>query len=106
MKTNVVRKRVRTLQHLASLFRGPGVVDDQLNPLMPCQIANDFSVDPWDRFEPARPIAVIVRPCQPCGSVRLPLGGHAVAERSGGRFDRYLASGMASCRWRHNIPAS
>jgi len=48
-----------------------------LNPLMLGQVANDFCIHPGDRLEFSRPVAVIVRPSQPCGGVRLPLGRHS-----------------------------
>jgi hypothetical protein len=47
---------------------------------MPAQMANDFGVDPWDRFEFAGPIGAVVWPGEPGGGMGLPFGGHAVTE--------------------------
>src|SRR5947208_4505965 len=44
------------------------------------ELANDLAVYPRDRCELARPIARVVRPPDPGGVVRLPLGGHAEAQ--------------------------
>ena len=46
------------------------------------ELADDLAVDPGDGRELARPVARVVRPGDPGGLVRLPLGGHA--EPAGG----------------------
>ena len=89
VETNVVRKSVGPFEHPARLSGGRGIVDDQFNPLMPGQIANDFRVDPRNRLELPWPVSVIVGPRYPGGGVRLPLRGHAVAKR--GRKRRSVA---------------
>ena len=80
VKSDIVRESVGALEHSARLPRCGRVVDDQFDALMLRQIANDFGVDPRNRLEFSRPVAVKVRPSQPRGGVRFPLGGHAVAE--------------------------
>ncbi len=57
--------------------------------------AHDLGVDPGDRRELARPVASLVRPGDPGRRVRLPLGGHAEAERCG------EASGVAVAQSRN-----
>src|SRR5271163_3682681 len=44
-------------------------------------MTHDFAVEPWNRREFARPVRFLVRPGEPRGLVRLPLGGHAEAGR-------------------------
>src|ERR1700728_567627 len=41
---------------------------------------DDFGIDPWNGLKLSRPILMVMGPCQPGGLVRLPLGGHAIAE--------------------------
>ena len=62
---------------------GGGIFDDDVHPLDARQMADDLGIDPGDWRELARPVGAVVRPGQPGGGVRLPLGGHAVAERGG-----------------------
>src|SRR5208337_4310979 len=62
------------------------VIDDQVYTLMPRQVADDLGIDPWNRLELTRPVAAEMRPGEPCGLVRLPVRGHAVALRGGGKF--------------------
>ena len=81
VEADVRRQRICFVEQLADLAFGCGVVDDQLNPLVTSEIADDFGMHPRDRLELAGPIAVIVGPCEPGCGVRLPLGGHAVTER-------------------------
>src|SRR5213594_1975937 len=45
------------------------------------ELAHDLPVHPLDRGELPRPVARVVRPADPGGRVRLPLGGHREAER-------------------------
>ena len=66
------------VQILRARFFGRRIIDDQFDPLVPRQMANDFGVHPWNGLELARPVVAVVRPSQPGGVVRLPFGGHAV----------------------------
>ena len=90
--TRSVRQRWKTtLSESASAFSRTALalslrtlaVDDQIDALMPRQIADDLGIDPRNRLELPRPVAVEMRPGKPGGRVRLPLGRHAVAERGG-----------------------
>ena len=56
---------------------------DKIYVFHAAQVADDIGEDPRDGVEFSWPVRAIVRPRQPCGLVRLPLGGHAVAERTG-----------------------
>jgi hypothetical protein len=76
---------LRFLQHLAcALFRF-GVADQNAHTLHAGQLADDFRVDPRNGRELSGPVAAIVRPGNPGGFVRLPLGGHPKAEGAGRR---------------------
>ena len=80
METDVCQRRVGSVKQLTDLALGCGVVDDQFDALVASEVADDLGVDPWNRLELARPIAVIVRPGEPRCGVRLPFGGHAIVE--------------------------
>ena len=54
-----------------------------MHALMGSEQADDFRIEPGDGLEFAGPVFGIVRPGEPCGLVRLPFGGHAVAEGAG-----------------------
>ena len=56
---------------------GGEIVDQDVDVLDGGEMANDFGVDPGDGLKLAGPVFRIVRPGDPCGGVRLPLGGHA-----------------------------
>ncbi len=71
-------------QQLADLGFCFHVLNQHIDALHPRQLANDFRIHPRDRREPARPVASVVRPCDPCRLVGFPLGWHAVAESSWG----------------------
>lgn len=58
---------------------GGGIVDDDFNALAFGDEANDLSVDPRDGLEFSGPVFGVVRPGEPCGIMRSPLGRHAVA---------------------------
>src|SRR5580765_2023434 len=88
VKTNVVGERFRTFENSVSLPRRRGIVDDQFDPLVPREIANDLGINPWDGLELSRPVALVMRPCEPRGGVRFPLGGHPIAKCSGNSFNR------------------
>ena len=85
MKTNIREHHISLLQKLANFALRRRIIDNQLHPLMPCQIANDLGINPRNRLKLSRPIPVVVRPREPCCSVWLPLGGHAVAGWCRGR---------------------
>src|ERR1700680_56211 len=72
-------KRVGLFQYLARLPAGRGAVNDQLHPLMPCQVANYLGIDPRDRFELFRPVFAIMGPGEPRSRMRLPFGGAPIA---------------------------
>src|SRR4029078_940212 len=57
----------------ANLFR----LAEDLDVFMVRDHAGDLGVDPRDRSELARPVRLVVRPANPRGAVRLPLGRHA-----------------------------
>src|SRR5260221_12202626 len=46
---------------------------------MPRQVADDIGIHPRDRIELPRPVVAKMRPREPRGFMRLPLGGHAVS---------------------------
>src|SRR6185437_13419685 len=48
------------------LFRG-GIADDDVHVFHPCEMTDDFGVDPRDGFELARPVSTVLRPGEPCG---------------------------------------
>src|SRR5436309_14152731 len=50
---------------------------------MPHQIANDLGIDPLDGRKLSRPVVAKMRPGEPGGFMRLPLGRHAVSGRTG-----------------------
>src|SRR5262245_48656367 len=56
-------------------------VTKDLHRLVISQHACDFSVDPRDRPELARPVGLMVRPANPGGAVWLPLRGHPQSKR-------------------------
>jgi len=86
MEPNVRGKSMGALKNAPRLFRRHGVLNDQFNPLMPRQIADDLAIDPRDRLKLPRPIAAIMGPSEPRCRMRLPLGRHAVAEGGGQPF--------------------
>src|SRR5208283_22952 len=86
MKADVIGKRVRLFKYRARPLFPTGVIDDQVHPLMPRQVADNLGVDPRNRRELSRPVAAEMRPGKPCGLVRLPLGRHAV---SPGRREKF-----------------
>src|SRR5207248_5334470 len=64
--------------------RGPlvnGRVHQYPHDLRGCELADDLRVHPRDWAEPARPVALVVGPPDPCGMMPFPLGGHAKPER-------------------------
>ncbi len=77
------RSTVRAHQQLPGFRLVCFIVDQDVDPLDAREVTNDLGVDPRNRLELARPVGAIVRPRDPGGVVRLPLGGHAIAERGG-----------------------
>jgi len=80
VEADVSQRRAGSVEQLPYLPLGRGVIDDQLDPLVPREIANDFRVDPGNRLKLAGPVAVIVRPGQPGSGVEFPFSGHAEVE--------------------------
>src|SRR5262249_42888857 len=56
---------------------------DDVDHLNAAQITHDLSVDPGDDCKFTRPVIAVMWPGDPGRGVRLPFGGHAIAERSG-----------------------
>src|ERR1700694_722501 len=94
MKTDIAGKRIRFFEHRPRALLPTCIIYDQIHTLMPRQVANDFGIDPWDRIDLARPVAAKMRPGEPCGFMRLPLGRHAIS-LCGGEF------GVNRARRRH-----
>ena len=74
-----VGKRICFFEHRPRTLFRTRVIDDQVDALMPGQVADDFGIDPRDRVELTRPVAAKMRPGEPCGFMRLPFGGHVVS---------------------------
>jgi hypothetical protein len=79
VKVNVVTECIRTVEYFAGALLRSGIVDDQFNPFVASQVADDFPVNPWDRFKLSGPIVAMVGPSQPSGVMRFPFGRHAEA---------------------------
>ena len=60
---------------------GVGIVDEDVDGFDLGEVADDFGVDPGDGLEFSGPVLGVVRPGDPGGGVRSPLGGHAVVGR-------------------------
>src|SRR5437016_4096901 len=71
---------------------------------MPAQVTDDFSVHPGNWLEFAGPIAAIVGPREPCGRVRLPFGGHAVASPDRFAVPHHDRAGDFLCLLLRNTP--
>ena len=56
---------------------GGEIVDEDMDALDAGEMADDLGEDPGDGLELAGPVGGVVGPGDPCGGVRLPLGGHA-----------------------------
>src|SRR5690348_15215529 len=98
MEADVIAEGISAIEDTASLFFGVSILDQDFDTLVPREIADDFGIDPRDRIEFARPVGAVVGPSQPGGSVGLPLGGHAIAERGGSRrLNRRGHRGFSSC---------
>src|SRR5579863_2283614 len=83
VEANVRGERVGAFEDAARASGRRGVADDQLDPLVLRQMADDLGINPGNRLKLSRPVAVEMRPGEPGGGVRLPLGGHAVAAGGG-----------------------
>ena len=70
---------VMAREHARSAFFGGGIVDEDVDVFDVGEMADDFAIDPRDGLEFPGPVLRIVGPGDPCGGVRRPLGGHAVA---------------------------
>ncbi len=60
---------------------GVGIVDEDVDGLDLGEVADDFGVDPGNGLKFSGPVLGIVRPGDPGGGMRSPLGGHAVVGR-------------------------
>ena len=56
---------------------GGEIVDEDMDALDAGEMADDLGEDPGDGLKLAGPVGGVVGPGDPCGGVRLPLGGHA-----------------------------
>src|SRR5207244_12226087 len=68
------------LQHAPRPALVRGRIHEDTYDLAGHELASDLAIYPRDRCELARPVAGVVRPPDPGGVVRLPVGGHAEAE--------------------------
>ncbi len=66
-----------------------GIFHNDGDTFHPRQVADNLGIYPGDGGEFSRPVAAVVRPGQPGGSVRLPFGGHAVAQGRGNCVSRF-----------------
>jgi len=109
--------RAAALEDARGAALGGEIVDEDVDGFDGGEMANDLCVDPGDGLELAGPVVGIVRPCDPCGGVRGPLGGHAGLGGGHGatRVTRCKVRGSrARCAigysegwrksWRKNIP--
>jgi hypothetical protein len=69
--------RAAALEDAGGAALGGEIVDQDVDALDAGEMADDLGVNPRDGLKLAGPVVGIVRPCDPCGGVRLPLGGHA-----------------------------
>jgi hypothetical protein len=60
---------------------GVGIVDENVDGFYLGEVADDFGVDPGNGLEFSGPVLGVVGPRDPRGSVRSPLGWHAVVGR-------------------------
>src|SRR5690606_33632014 len=85
-------------EHLDRLLAHFLVLDEDLDALVPVQHADDLGVHPWDRFELARPVRLVVRPADPGGGVRLPFRGPAPGSDAAHPMYRFRIGPYASMR--------
>ena len=83
METHFVGKRMGFLQYHSRPLLRIGTVYDQVNAFVAREVADNLRIYPLDRLELARPVIAKMRPGEPRGFMRLPLGGHAIARFSG-----------------------
>src|SRR5207245_11246508 len=95
-----------TLEHAPRLPLVPGGVHEDTGNFTGGERAYDLAVHPGDRRELAGPVAGVMRPSEPRGPMRLPLGRHTEAEggRGVGAGERRGHYGWAS-RKRLPMPA-
>ncbi len=93
------------LEDAGGALLGGVVVDEDVDVFDAGEMADDFGVDPGDGLEFSRPVIGVVRPGDPGGGVRRPLGGHAVAlvARSAVRLLGHFPSPMGASRKRCTI---
>ena len=73
------------LEQAGGAALGGEVVDEDVDVFAAGEVADDLGVDPGDGLELAGPVFGVVRPGDPGGGVRRPLGGHAVVLVAGCR---------------------
>jgi hypothetical protein len=84
---------VAFLQNAPDALLGLGVLDQNAHAFHARQMTNDLAIQPRDRLEFSRPVGFLVRPGEPGGLVRLPLGRHPEAQRARrGRVRRHWSS--------------
>ena len=88
VESDVVVQGVGFGQDFSRLLFGRWISYDQVDGFVLAEAADDFGVDPRNRFEFARPVAAVMGPGQPGRSVGLPLGGHAVTGMRSRRLHR------------------
>ena len=71
---------------MRALYSDVVILQQDAHPLDLRKFAHDLAVDPRNGLEAARPVVFVVRPGDPGGFVRFPLGGHAEAELRGAEF--------------------
>src|SRR5215472_2122985 len=83
MEAHIVKVSVGALEDARTAALVLLVLHEQMDTLTLGEEPDDFGVEPGNGLELAGPVLRVVRPCQPCGLVRLPFSGHAVAELVG-----------------------
>src|SRR5262249_21323184 len=71
---------------------GCPVANDDVHVFIGSQVADDLGVNPVDGLKFSRPVGAVLRPADPGGCVRFPLGRHTVTKRAGSRGIAKIAS--------------
>jgi hypothetical protein len=80
VKTHSIQIRTGALQNAGCALSGIRILNQEMDLLVCGEQTHDLRVNPWDGLKLPRPILRIVRPRKPRGFVRLPFGGHTVAQ--------------------------
>ena len=97
-------------EKIASTFLRSHIVDQNVDSFDSGEVADDIAIDPGNGLEFPWPVFWIMRPCDPGGGVRLPLGGHVQAEGAGRGLVDVEGSGtiahgdVVSLTHRENVP--